>query len=399
MEALWLLGNPTRLFRAPCERMIINKQGELIDNAALCEVSAETSDEFVALCEQVDVLVLVAADGLLDNLWFSFIPANLARVGLMLENSHPEAQVQLTMAGIDGYVSSSMSEHNFTQILRKIIDDKHSISGLQEELKNYSTLAFTAMSSASEMGTVAVFAEKVQEVMELHRLANLLLTCLADLRVDGVVQFVFDDDISIFPVDAPFSSQRLLQNALQTDARIVSHGRFLLFCFDHVQLLVTDAPHVDPDRYGRLRDVLAHVVSIAESRAKTLKVNTLLKVQQDNTRMVMTLLEMASVDNRNSVKEIMMELSLSLRSMAMGLDLNMEQEAQLLGLSEKALNSLEGLQEATSAVEEHFRSLLQQLDTASNLLQSADTDQSNTAEASDNRGQDENHCDSRVELF
>lgn len=397
MDALWLLGNPARFFRAPCERMIINQQGELIENVARFEVKAETAEEFVALCEQVSVVILVATNRLLDNRWFPNIPANVARVGLILENTHPEAQVQLTLAGIDGFVSAGMDEQSFTQTLQKIIDDKQSINSLQEELKNYSTLAFTAMSSASEMGTVAIFAEKVQGVMELHRLANLVLTCLSDLNVDGVVQFTFDDDTSIFPPDASLLTQRLLHNAHQTDARIVYHGRFLLFCFDHVQLLVTDAPHLDLDRYGRLRDVLAHVVSIAESRAKALKVNTLLKIQQDNTRMVMMLLEMASVDNRNSVKEIMTDMSLAMRSMAMSFDLNMEQESMLLGLSEKALNSLEGLQEATSAVEEHFRSLLQQLDTASNLLQSADTDHPTGAGAG--ASQDDNHSDSRVELF
>ena len=397
MDALWLLGNPARLFRVPCEQVVINKQGELINSAASFEVKAGTLQEFAALCEQVNVVVLVAANTPLDNRWYPDIPAKLARVALILENSHPEAQVQLTLAGIDGFVSAGMDEQSFTQLLQKIIDDKQSINSLQDELKNYSTLAFTAMSSASEMGTVAIFAEKVQGAMDLHRLANLVLTCLSDLRVDGVVQFTFDDDTSIFPPDASLSFQRLLQNAYKTDARIVSHERFLLFCFDHVQLLVTDAPHLDPDRYGRLRDVLAHVVSIAESRAKTLKVNTLLKIQQDNTRMVMMLLEMASVDNRNSVKEIMTELSLSLRSMAMGFDLNMEQESQLLGLSEKALNSLEGLQEATSAVEEHFRSLLQQLDAASHLLQSANIDQA--IGSSQGASNDDNHSDSRVELF
>jgi hypothetical protein len=211
---------------------------------------------------------------------------------------------------------------------------------------------------------------------------------LKDLRLEGVIQFMFDEDITLFPADVSISYQRLLHSARESDARIVSQGRFLLFSFDHIQLLITDAPYLDIERYGRLRDVLAHLVSIAEARAKTLKVNTLLKIQQDNTRMVMALLEMASRDNRNSVKEIMTGLSDSLRAMAMGFDLNMEQEAALLGLSERALNSLEGLQEATSAVEVHFRSLLQQLDAVSSLLQSKEDVQSAAVES-----------DSRVELF
>lgn len=84
----------------------------------------------------------------------------------------------------------------------------------------------------------------------------------------------------------------------------------------------------------------------------------------------------------------MTELSDSLRIMATGFDLNMEQEGELLSLSDRALNSLESLQEATMTVEVHFRSLLQQLDEATLLLQAPP--ESATAE--------ENH-DSKIELF
>jgi hypothetical protein len=82
----------------------------------------------------------------------------------------------------------------------------------------------------------------------------------------------------------------------------------------------------------------------------------------------MTLLEMASRDNRNSVKTIMTDLSMALREIAMGLELNIEQETAMLALSDRALESLECLHETTDAVEIHFRSLLLQLDQAAKLL-------------------------------
>jgi hypothetical protein len=259
---------------------------------------------------------LVAGTAPLDSAWLGSLPAHIPKVGFLSDNSSAEARIQLTMMGIDGYVLANMGAPDFAMVLHKICEDKQAINSLQSELKNFSAIAFTAMSSASEMGTVAIFAEKVQGVMDLHRLAHLIHACLKDLRLDGVIQFVFDDDITLFPVDVSLSYQRLLHSARESDARIVSQGRFLLFSFDHIQLLITDAPYLDEERYGRLRDVLAHLVSIAEARAKTLKVNTLLKIQQDNTRMVMMLLEMASQDNRNSVKDIMTGLSDSLRLMA-----------------------------------------------------------------------------------
>ncbi|MEN0037808.1 MAG: hypothetical protein AAGC78_12115 [Cellvibrio sp.] len=388
MEALWLMGNPGRCFRVPDQQIIIDKQGELFSSAPPFEVPATSLDDFMGLCASADIIVLVAGGKQLDSQWLAAIPPHLPKVGFLANNSHPEARLQLTMVGVDGYVSISMCQPDFEVVLQKIHEDKLAINGLQEELKNFSAIAFTAMSSASEMGTVAVFAEKVQGVMDLHRLAHLVLACLKDLRLEGVIQFMFEEDVTLFPADVSISYQKLLHSARVSAARIVSQGRFLLFSFDHIQLLVTDAPHLDQDRYGRLRDVLAHLVSIAEARAKTLKVNTLLKAQQDNTRMVMTLLEMAAADNRNSVKEIMTGLSNSLRVMATGFDLNMEQESELLSLSDRALNSLEGLQEATSAVEVHFRSLIQQLDTATNLLKSGESEQPVVEDS-----------DSRVELF
>jgi len=388
MKALWLMGNPLRCFYVPIEQIIVDKQGVLLTDATTTEQPVATREDLVAACAEADILVLVAGTVPLDRGWLGGLPAHIPKVGFLSDNSSAEARVQLTMMGVDGYVLANMGVPEYAVVLQKIHEDKLAINSLQEELKNFSAIAFTAMSSASEMGTVAIFAEKVQAAMDLHRLAHLIHACLKDLRLDGVIQFVFDDDITLFPADVSLSYQRLLHSARESDARIVSQGRFLLFSFDHIQLLITDAPYLDEERYGRLRDVLAHLVSIAEARAKTLKVNTLLKIQQDNTRMVMMLLEMASQDNRNSVKEIMTGLSDSLRLMAMGFDLNLEQEAELLGLSERALNSLEGLQEATSTAEVHFRSLLQQLDTASNLLQSVEDAQPAIDES-----------DSRVELF
>ena len=387
MDALWLVGNPAQCYRVPEQQMIINTQDELVGNAAAYHVPVTTVAEFSDLCSRAALLVVVAGAELAEG-WLESIPGHLPKIGLLAHHRKDNVHEQLGALGIDAYVSSAMSPADYDLVLRKVHDDKLALNALHQELKNFSSIAFTAMSSASEMGTVAVFAEKVQDVMELERLAHLIHACLSDLSVSGVVQFIFDQDVRLFPPHISASYLRLLNFASESNARIVSQGRFLLFSFEHLQLLVTDAPVHEEERYGRLRDVLAHLVSIAEARAKTLKVNSLLKIQQDNTRTVMMLLEMSSRDNRNAVKEIMTELSDSLRMIATGFDLNMEQESALLGLSEKALVSLESLQETTTVIEEHFRSLVQELEAVSLLL-----------DGQEQAAQDQPEQDSRVELF
>lgn len=369
MDALWLISGQNTFYLVPDDQLIIDKQGSLLAYAATCEENATTSLEIADLFAQSNVVILAATQRLFDTRMLALIPPTLPKVAFFLESTPMAVRDQIVAYGVDGYSSSSMGQADYAMVLKKVCDDKKALNNLQDEIKNYTNIAFTAMSSASEMGVVTVFAEKVQAVMEFDRLAQLVFSCLGDLGIQGVIQFAFEDEVLHYPKDTSPSYKFLLESAIGSNARIVSNGRFLLFSFTQMQLLVIDAPHDDAERYGRLRDLVAQLVSIAESRAKTLKVNSMLKVQQENARTVMMLLEMASKDNRNSVKEIMMDLSLSLRSMAMGMDLTLEQETKMLGLAEKALNSLEGLQEATVAVEEHFRSLLQQLDGAASLLQ------------------------------
>lgn len=393
MDALWIISGQQSFYLVPDNQLIINKQGELLTYAAACEESATTASEIKALFAQCEVVVLAATNRLFDTKMLAKIPSSVPRIGFFLEKTASALRDQLTAFGVDAYASIAMEPHDYGLVLKKVSDDKKALNTLQDDLKNYTNIAFTAMSSASEMGVVAVYAEKVQTVMDLDRLAKLTFSCLSDLNVQGIMQFTFEDEVIHYPADSSASYKFLLESAIGSVTRIVSKGRFLLFSFNQVQLLVTDAPYEDAERYGRLRDLLAQLVSITESRAKTLKVNSMLKNQQENARTVMMLLDMASKDNRNSVKEIMMDLSMSLRTMAMGMDLTLDQETKMLGLAEKALNSLEGLQQATAAVEEHFHSLLQQLDGAASLLAHQHDPVQTGAFVEDSKK------DSKVELF
>jgi hypothetical protein len=368
MEALWYFSGQNGIYSVPDQQVIVNSQGDLLPFAASCAEEPVSLEDFVQLCKRHQIILLAIDQGRFDDAYLNVLPPDLARLALISPYSTETSRHQIDKLGVDAYVFAGMNHNDFAAVMKKSLEDKQATNSLQDELKKYSDIAFTAMSSASEMGMVALMAESVQSATDLPRLAQLTINSINDLGMDAVVQFTFDDKVTLFPENTSASYKRLLESTSSSNNRIVSHGRFLIFSFNHVQFLITNAPTHDNDRYGRMRDVLAHIASISESRAKTLQVNEMLKEQQDNSRMVMMLLEMASRDNRNSVKEIMTELSFSLRHMAMGLDLTLAQETAMTALADKALESLEGLQQATVAVEEHFRSLLQQLDDAANLL-------------------------------
>jgi DNA-binding NarL/FixJ family response regulator len=387
MEALWVFSGTPCFFLVPEAKILLDESAQLLPLAIEYIVTVHNLEDFRAQLERADIIVLVAEDKPIEASFLAAISPAMPKLVVISDKSPASVRQQLNALKPEGYLFGAVHPTQFSEALNKAFSDKVAVNQIQLELQKYTDIAFTAMSSASEMGVVALFAERTQSVMDVPRLAQLALHCFKDLNVEGVVQFTFDDDVSVYPNAVPEPYKKLLNSARMADARIISHGRFLVFSFMHVQLLIIDAPVDDVERYGRLRDILAPIVSITEARLKTLKVNTLLKEQQANTRMVMMLLEMASRDNRQSVNMIMTDLSLSLREMASGLELTLAQENAMMGLSEGALESLESLHAATGAVEEHFRSLVAQLDVAANLLQATAAD-----EVSLNQ-------DSKVELF
>lgn len=374
MDRLWFFSETGKIYGVPHANSIVTATGTLKDGVENFEIPAADASEFFLCCENAEQIILVAGNARFDAAFLASIPPVMPRLGLICADSMAEARNQLTTLEPILLLFAPFKDDSVNISLKQAYEDKLSINALQEELKNYSSIAFTAMSSASEMGVVVCYAQAVQNIADMNRLAQQTLRSLKDLAVQGYIQFSFDDEDHVFPQEIPITYRNLLETSKSSSHRIVSHGRFLIFNFDNAQFLITDAPVDDPDKYGRLRDVIAHIVSIAEARAKTIKANTLLKTQQDNTRMVMMLLEMASRDNRLAVRAIMTELSLALREMAMGLELTLEQEQLLLGLSEGAMESLESLHESTDAIEVHFRSLLLQLDQAAKLLEAGEED-------------------------
>ncbi|HOY23935.1 MAG TPA: hypothetical protein PK002_12330 [Cellvibrio sp.] len=368
MDKLWYFSETGKIFWVPSADSIVNENGVPKPDMAEFEVTLKDAQEFSTFCDRSDQIILVSSAQMFAADYLYAIPITMPRIALIKSGTPAPAREQLDKLELDAYLLGPFDTAITNATLAKSLDDKNSLIALQEELKNYSSIAFTAMSSASEMGVVAFYAQSVQNISDMDRLAQQTLRCLKDLSVQGFVQFSFEDSLHVYPENIPKTYADLLDWTRTSEHRIVSHGRFLIFNFENAQFLITDAPVEDPDKCGRLRDVIAHIVSIAEARAKTIKVNGLLKEQQDNTRMVMMLLEMASRDNRNSVKTIMTDLSMALREIAMGLELNIEQETAMLALSDRALESLECLHETTDAVEIHFRSLLLQLDQAAKLL-------------------------------
>ena len=163
MDALWLISGRKTFYLVPDSQFVIDKHGALLPYAATCEEAATTPTAIQALFEQCQIVVLVATENLFNTRLLANIPPHLPKVALFLEKTPMAVRDQITAFGVDGYVSSVMGQDDYAMVLKKINNDRKALNALQDEIKNYSDIAFTAMSSASEMGVVAVYAEKPRQ--------------------------------------------------------------------------------------------------------------------------------------------------------------------------------------------------------------------------------------------
>lgn len=381
MNSLWIISSKKDFYLTPSYLNLITAVGELIPEADEYKVAIGGNDlsceEAVSFYVQkkVSLLILVPEDQLFNQTHLMAIPKYLPILMLYTQKSTMAVCQQLNYMDKNGCLFGEITGIEFARTVDNIAMKKNAMELAKDDVKKYSNLAFTAMTSASEMGVVVQFSERAQSIMDMPQLARALMSCFKDLNVDGVVQFSFNDQVLLFPEKVSLAHQQLLSGGEKVKERIISVGPYVVFHFNRVQVLIINAPASDTEHHGRLCDIIAQITAVAESRLKTLIFNSLLKTQQDNSNKVMRLLEMASKDNREAVKTIMTGLSAALQDMASGLYLTLEQEKELLKLSDDALEGLQNLQQANISVEQHFQSLLlefgeiiAQLDNASTLL-------------------------------
>jgi hypothetical protein len=225
MDKLWYFSETGQIYWVPRADSIVNEDGIPEFDVAEFEVKLKDAAEFATFCERSDQIILVSSPQEFSADYIRAIPITIPRVALIKQGTPALAREQLDKLELDAYLLGPFDTLTINSTLERSLDDKNSLIALQEELKNYSSIAFTAMSSASEMGIVAFYAQSVQNISDMDRLAQQTLRCLKDLSVRGFIQFSFEDSVHIYPENIPKTYSDLLDWTRTSEHRIVSHGR------------------------------------------------------------------------------------------------------------------------------------------------------------------------------
>jgi len=140
----------------------------------------------------------------------------------------------------------------------------------------------TAMTSASEIGTVLQYVTKAVQAQTPLALAEVSLEAISAYGLTASVQL--RGATETLSVNAAGNSSPLeiaVLSNLSACGRIVNFGSRYAFNYDSATLLVTNMPIDDETRCGRLRDHLSVIAEVADSRLHSLDNQLRLKDQQD----------------------------------------------------------------------------------------------------------------------
>lgn len=226
-------------------------------------------------------------------------------------------------------------------------------------LEEKSRQAQTAIETAAEYGALLRFMDSAEKQQDLSSLAHLLVRQLAGKGLDAIVDITSANEKVVYPPEgAPAAHYAILGKLSVATTRTAELDRFLGFRYGAISLLVTNAPYRDPEKYGNLKDTLAHLCSIADSRARNIMIKRSINEQHAQMLAVLEVIRNAAKGYHEFSQRIMGELGKELEFAAGTFDIPAEDEAKLLSIAGNARDKLDAMHESREMTEHQFVELI-----------------------------------------
>lgn len=213
----------------------------------------------------------------------------------------------------------------------------------QQDAANAMNVAMEAMTSSSELGQIIEFVKAVQATTRRIEVANLLVDALHNFGLNIAV-YVPSAHEPFAACDAQSVEAQLMQKALTKPGRILSFGIRTIVKSDTLVMLVKNMPVDEEAKYGRFKDHLAVMLTIAEGRMLAIESNVAAKQQQEalvddiiaaTTENVATV-NQALEQHDEKIKMVMLDMITDLEAMLFRLGLDEDQEEKLMRLAYEA---------------------------------------------------------------
>jgi CheY-like chemotaxis protein len=238
----------------------------------------------------------------------------------------------------------------------------------QQDASEAMEVAMQAMTSSSELGELISFVTKAQSAATLDEIGQMMVEVCRVFGLTACVHIVAETP-AYFGCDAESIEATVLQRSLSSDERIINLGIRTIVKSEQLSLLVKNMPVNDENKYGRFKDHLAVLISIADGRILTIKSQLSLSSQRktmlgtviQHTEKKIKEVNTKITDYDDYSRKVMMDMVSKLEVTLFSLGLDEDQEDKLMKLVYGTSDELEKSKEATKNLQKELGGVLEGL--------------------------------------
>jgi PleD family two-component response regulator len=206
------------------------------------------------------------------------------------EENNKKERVRTFQVGADEYINEFDLEY-IGVVVQHELENKAYLDELSAQKQQASNLVMEAMTSSSELGNAINFIERCHQFQSNDDIANEIITFCKTLNLKVVIG-ISDSEQWYFSSTSQQVTD-LEQELMQTvheNKRILDFGVRTQFNWPNIALLVKNMPLREPERYGRIKDLLPSLLSSANVRIHALREESRIREQTElMTRSIATL--------------------------------------------------------------------------------------------------------------
>lgn len=182
----------------------------------------------------------------------------------------PEHRLEGYEAGGDEYIVKPVDADLLSSKISVTLDLQTRQKALQRQANDAMSTALEAMTASSEMGQLVQFLEASNLCEDFEQLHEAVISTATQFGLDTCCMMHDGEQLRFFDC-APQSPEARIMVKCQPHHRIYDFGPRTIFSEKNFSLLVKNMPLDEPNRLGRIKDNIAILITMVETRIKSMK--------------------------------------------------------------------------------------------------------------------------------
>lgn len=245
--------------------------------------------------------------------------------------------------GGDDYICKPVDLVELNQKLKGVEKRIIEKEQLASQCSQASQVAFTSMKNASELGSLITFFTDSINISTLDELFQKISEFFTEFDLNFSLEFRVNNKTYIYPISIDSSLEREVLQLGSSAKRILTVGRNILFNSQWCSILIKCIPENDEALVGRIRDHIAILLSIIDSRLMFIDSE---QKRTNERAMALESLSSSLSDNFSEIKKeiqtqeqdllrLFSELIVKMSTKSISMGLSEDQESELVGLFEE----------------------------------------------------------------